>query len=299
MLGFVPSDAVLIATQAALVAGPLPRAPGFLTRRQSASWAWLLLPLSLGGTVLVLALVPSLGVIYAWVAAVGIPLLAAATLASALAARTRAAVAGGVALGVVLGLFAWAWLGGPPLLAQAAAVTLTALSCCALASYLAQVAPSLVLRIALVVMAALDAVLVFGQLLQGPNDTLNAATVGASVPHLQVALFGSALLGYGDLFAAAVLGAVISRAASPAWPARWIVAVLLLGVSAIFDLLFLVVDTLPATVPVAVVLLLIEAVRRSRPASVAVTSGSATPACPPPREPADSYDARGLDRSER
>lgn len=269
MLGFWPSDAVLIATQASLVCGPRPALPGILARWRSASWAWVLLPLSLGGTILVLALLPGLAVAYAWVAAIGVPLLGAVAIDSWLSGASRlgrlgrlgtAAIAGLIAAGLLL----LAWTDDYRLLGQGAAVALTALSCCTIASFLAQVAPSVALRLALVAMAVLDTVLVFGQLLQGPNDTLNAAGAGADLPHLQVAVFGSVLVGYGDLFVAAVLGNVVAAAARPPWPRRWLVALLVLACSAVFDLLFLVVGTLPATVPVAVALGLIEIERRRR-----------------------------------
>ena len=266
MLGFWPSDAVLIATQASLVCGPRPALPGFLARWRSASWAWVLLPLSLGGTILVLALLPGLAVAYAWVAAIGVPLLGAVAIDGWLSGVSRLDRLGATAIAVLIagGLLLLAWTDGHHLLGQGAAVALTALSCCAIASFLAQVAPSAALRLALVAMAVLDSVLVFGQLLQGPNDTLDAAGVGASLPHLQVAVFGSVLVGYGDLFVAAVLGNVVAAVTRPPWPRRWLVALLVLACSAVFDLLFLVVGTLPATLPVAVALGLIEVERRRR-----------------------------------
>jgi hypothetical protein len=120
-------------------------------------------------------------------------------------------------------------------------------------------APATIMKAGLVAMAALDAILVFGQLLQGPNHTLEVATPGGHLPHLQVAAFGTAVVGYGDLFIAAVLGNIIAtdpqlRANVPTWAA----AALVLVCAATFDLLFLIVDVLPATVPVAVALLLLD-----------------------------------------
>ncbi|MFT4265302.1 MAG: hypothetical protein QM572_18125 [Nocardioides sp.] len=268
MLPFWASDVVLVSVQAALVCAPQPQLPARLVDRlRGRAWAWVLLPGSLGGTIALLAAVPSLAGVYAWVAALGVPLLAAVAIGSA-ARRTRAAgvlavLSGG---GLAAALLALAWAGPSSGLAaipaQAAAVALTALSAATLAAWLTRLAPSLVLQIALVAMAVLDCVLVFGHLLQGPNDTLNAASAGGGLPHLQVAHFQHALMGYGDLFVAAVLGSLIAQsvpgAAGRAWPPRWTAALLVLGLSGIFDLLFLVVDTLPATVPVAVALLLMR-----------------------------------------
>ena len=47
-------------------------------------------------------------------------------------------------------------------------------------------------------------------LLQAPNDALNAAAPVAHLPQLQRAVFGSAVMGYGDLFVAALLGALLA-----------------------------------------------------------------------------------------
>jgi hypothetical protein len=264
VLPFWLSDAVLITVQAGLVLAPRPVLPPFLAGARSSVWAWALLPASLGGTIALLAVVPALADVYAWVAALGVPVLAAIALGAAWRGgglRLRV----GLALAVAAALLALAWA-GEGLAAQAAAVVLTALSAATLASYLAQLAPSVILRIALVAMAVLDAILVFGHLLQGPNDALNAASAGGGLPHFQLAHFGSALMGYGDLFVAAVLGCVLAQSVLPPWPPRWVGALVVLALSALFDLLFFVVHTLPATVPVAVALVLFELdrVRRRR-----------------------------------
>lgn len=255
MLAFWPSDAVLVGTQAVLVCGPRPRLPAPLLCLRTSLWAWLLLPVSLGGTIALLAVVPALGIGYAWVAQIGVPVLAGISIAAMLSACTSLARRAWVGAVVAVALFAASWAGHQHLGGEAAAVVLTALSACALASYLAQLAPHGVLKLGLVAMASLDAVLVFGHLLEGPNNTLNAATPGLQMPHLQVALFGSALIGYGDLFVAAVLGNLLDGTGVP----RWAAALLVLGCSWLFDLLFFVVDELPATVPVAVAMLLLEA----------------------------------------
>ncbi len=48
--------------------------------------------------------------------------------------------------------------------------------------------------------------LVVSELLQRPNNALNAAHPAAGLPRLQSAIFGTAVMGYGDLFVAGVLG---------------------------------------------------------------------------------------------
>jgi hypothetical protein len=115
-------------------------------------------------------------------------------------------------------------------------------------------------------MAAIDACLVAANLLQGPSDVLSVAAPAADLPALQVANFGSARMGFGDLFVAALVGCLLAQppADGPqrrhigAFEARrqWVGAGLVAGLGLSFDLLFFAVDTLPATVPVAVALAL-------------------------------------------
>jgi hypothetical protein len=102
-------------------------------------------------------------------------------------------------------------------------------------------------------MAAVDTWFVATELLQGPNAVLTAAAP-AGLPRLQAIHFGSALIGFGDLFAAATLGCLLAASRSRQLRAASLVAILALA----FDLLFFAVDTLPATVPVALALALVE-----------------------------------------
>jgi hypothetical protein len=106
-------------------------------------------------------------------------------------------------------------------------------------------------------MAAVDTWFVAGDLLQGPNATLTAAAP-SGLPRLQVAHFGDALMGFGDFFVAATLGCLL--AFSPIRQRRGALLVAVLALA--FDLLFFAVDTLPATVPVALALALIELLDR-------------------------------------
>jgi hypothetical protein len=104
-------------------------------------------------------------------------------------------------------------------------------------------------------MCAADVWLVASDLLQTPNTTLTAAAPlphsGLHLPQLQSEQFGSVLMGYGDLFVAGLLGAVLAREGRRQWP----VALLTLVLAGAFDLLFFVVNELPATVPIAVALI--------------------------------------------
>jgi hypothetical protein len=147
-----------------------------------------------------------------------------------------------------------AWAANGSLAGDVAAAALTALSCVTLGWLLATLTPTLPLKIGLVVMAAIDAYLVFSNELEQPNATLIAAAPPADLPQLQFAHIAHASLGYGDLFVAGVLGAVLVVEQRP----RARATLLVLALALAFDLLFWVVDTLPATVPVAVALVLLE-----------------------------------------
>jgi hypothetical protein len=107
-------------------------------------------------------------------------------------------------------------------------------------------------------MAIIDAILVFGNQLQGPNATLNAAVPVPGAPQLQYLELHYASMGYGDVFVAGVLGGVLAAEGRRQRPA----ALMVLIASALWDLLFFHFTTLPATVPVAVVVVLLELWRR-------------------------------------
>ena len=126
------------------------------------------------------------------------------------------------------------------------------LSCVSLGVLLAAVTPPRWLAGGIVAMAVADTTLVVSDLLQRPNNALNAARPAAGLPQLQSAMFGTAVMGYGDLFVAALLGALLAVAAGRRWQLRGAaLAALLAGA---FDLLFFFVDELPATVPIALTL---------------------------------------------
>jgi len=250
VLGFWPSDAVLLAVQASLVVLPEPASPAWLGRLARSAWAWIL-PGSLGLTIVLLALLPTAAEGYTWLALVATPPLAYFALAGRPYGRRGAAVLIGL-------LLALAWTKRGTLSGQATALAITALSCLTLGAWLARLAPVRALKVGIVAMAVLDAVLVFSQGLQHPNDLLNQAAPPAGLPRLQLAAFGSADMGYGDLFIAAVLGGVLAAQARE----RRRAALLTLICAAAFDLLFLVTDLLPATVPVALALLINEALER-------------------------------------
>ncbi len=251
-LPFIPSDAGLLALQAAVVAAPraVPKIRQ-LDRLRGPGWA--LVPIA--SIVLVIVAIRNVsdtatGLTY--LALVAVPPLAALALGWAARGAAPAAAVGALAL------FAIAWASRTSLAGEVAAALLSALSCVTLGVLLAAVTPPIWLKVGIVLMAAADAWLVITDLLQAPNATLVAAHPAGGLPRLQTEIFGSVTMGYGDLFVAGLLGAVLAGNRSQQRRA----ALLTLVIAALFDLLFLVINELPATVPVALALLVIEGYRR-------------------------------------
>jgi len=247
---FVLHDAVMLATQALLVAIVGAGVPGWVRRFATARWA-LVLPLSIGLVVGGIALLPDVADVLTWVALLLIPPGAALALGWAMrGARWPLAV-------LAVPLLVVAWSSQNTAAGELCALALTALSCVTLGRLLGGIAPPLWLKIGIVAMAIVDAILVFSNGLEQPNAVLNAAVPAPGLPQLQYESFGPANLGYGDLFVAGVFGGVLAVEGARAW--RW--ALVTFAFAEAFTLLFYVTDTLPATVPVAVAVLVREALR--------------------------------------
>jgi hypothetical protein len=259
-LPFIPADAGLLALQAGVVAAPR-AAPRIAALDRLSGRGWALVPIgSIVAVVFAIRYVSDTATGLTYLALVAVPPLAAAALAWAMrGARPELAI-------LVVPLFALAWAVPTALAGEAAAALLSALSCVTLGVLLAAVTPSRWLKAGIVLMAVADTWLVVSDLLQSPNATLIAAHPGAGLPRLQSVTFGSAVMGYGDLFVAALLGAVLAADVRRQRAA----ALLTLALAGAFDLLFFFVSELPATVPVALALLVVEAgprVLRLRPFS--------------------------------
>jgi hypothetical protein len=244
---FIAADAVLISAQASLVALPGAGVPAWM-RRFAGGWWALVLPLSIAIVVGAIELVPETADALTWVALILIPPGAALALGWAMhGARWPLA-----ALAAPLLALAWADVNG--LAGDAAAAVLTALSCVTLGRILAGIVPVLWLKAGIVAMAIVDSILVFGNQLQAPNAVLNAAVPTPGAPQLQYLDLHYASIGYGDVFVAGVLGGVLAAEGRPQVRA----ALLVLACSILWDLLFFAYDTLPATVPVALALVILE-----------------------------------------
>jgi hypothetical protein len=249
-LAFIPSDAVMLAVQAGVVAAPR-RPPQIPWIQRMSGPAWALIPIgSIVGVIFAIRYVSGTATGLTWLALVAVPLLAAAALGWA-GHRGR----WWLAL-LAVGLFVLAWASRTTLWGQGAATLLSALSCVTLGWLLGAVAPPGWLKLGILAMAAADVWLVLTDLLQAPNNSLVAAAPlpGSGLPQLQSEQFGTVSMGYGDLFVAGVLGAILAREGRRQAP----IALLTLVLAGAFDLLFFVLNELPATVPVALALVLSE-----------------------------------------
>jgi hypothetical protein len=234
---------VLTVAQAACVLLPAAGVPLFLRRFRGGWWA-LVLPLSIAVVIVAINLLPQSADVLTWAALLLIPPGCALALGWAMhGARWWLAP-------LAVPLLALAWADQDTRVGQLATIALIVGSCVTLGRLLAGATPLALLKLGLVAMAIVDSFLVFGNELQAPNAVLVAASPGAGLPQLQSASFGFSSLGYGDFFAAAVLGGILAEERRNQVAA----AVALLVVSYAWDQLFLVVDTLPATVPPAIVL---------------------------------------------
>jgi hypothetical protein len=263
-LPFVPSDAALLTLQAAVVALPKPPPSVRLFERLRGP-GWAVVPIgSIVVVIFAIRYVNDTATGLTYLALVAVPILAAAALGWA----ARRSVPWAALLAVPL--FVLAWASRTSLAGQAAAALLSALSCVTLGVLLGAVTPPAWLKLGIVAMAVADSWLVVTDLLQAPNATLIAAHPGAGLPRLQSVLFGTVSMGYGDLFVAGLLGAVLAREGVRRQLSAAAMTLLFAG---LFDLLFFFVNELPATVPVALTVIVLEASprvsawrRRSKPA---------------------------------
>lgn len=246
MLPFAVSIATLSLAQATLVALPRPAVCPALARLGGRWWA-LVPPGSIALVVAAIALESESAQALTYLALFAVPPLAALALGGVIhGARPRLAA-------LVVPLFALAWASQESLAGEGAGLILTSLACVSLGWLLACVVPPRWLKLGIYAMAAIDAWLVSAELLQGPNAVLNAASPG-TLPQLQYASFGSAVTGFGDLFLAATLGALLAANRRLQLTGAALLAILALS----FDLLFFTVDSLPATVPVALTLAVLD-----------------------------------------
>jgi hypothetical protein len=267
-LPFGVSIAALSLVQGAVVAMPRAARVGRLGAFRDRRWA-IVPPLSVIAFVFIArAAEHASAQSLTYLALVAVPVLAVLALGWLMrGARPALALAAAV-------LFALAWADRRGLAGEGAAVLLSALSCVTLGVLIALVTPPRWLAAGIVAMAVADTALVISDQLQRPNSVLNAARPAAGLPRLQSAAFGSAVMGYGDLFVAGAFGGLVAMHLARRMQLR--AAALTAALALAFDLLFLLVNELPATVPVALALIALAYARRRRGGWLEPTPSRAT-----------------------
>jgi hypothetical protein len=234
-MSFVPSYAVLVAVQAALV---LP--PGRSRRLASSR----VLGLAIPAAALVLGVTISQASggadFLTALAAFATPVLAAA------AGWARGWPLPWLTALAVAPIYALAWFRPDGLLGDAARTALIAGACLAVTGVVGALAPRSWLTVGLVLLVVLDCILVWGDRQVEPAmNALQAAappTIGRQLPSLQQVEFGSATMGWLDFAAPALLGLLV---------ARRLVASVATGITGgVWGLLLLVTSPIAATPPV-------------------------------------------------
>jgi hypothetical protein len=237
---------VALATiQGAVVALPHPAALERLGHLRSPAWALVAPGSLLVGTFGVLVL-PLFASGLAVLAQIATPVLAVIAVMAVVHGRRRGLLVVPLALGAVAAA-------GPGWPGELAASLLTALGCLTLGAAFVRLTPARWLYLGVLSMVAVDVLLLalgVGQ----PADALLRDALGSTIePAFHRAQLGQFSLDYPDLVLAAVVGAVIADRA------RQHAAALLVAISAAaYGVLFAFAAMLPATVPLALVLVLVE-----------------------------------------
>jgi hypothetical protein len=238
--------------QGAIVALPHPAALERLGRLRSPAWALIAPGSLLFGTFGVLGL-PPLASALALPAAIATPVLAAIAVVAVVHGRQRRLLLVPLALGVA----AAAGSGWP---GELAASLLTALGCLTLGAALVRLTPARWLYLGVLSMVAVDVLLLAVGVGQ-PAAALIREALGSTIqPALDRAELGHFSTDYPDLVLATVLGAIVAERAVQQ-PAALLVAIS----AAAYGGLFAFADMLPTTVPLALVLVLVECGLRRRP----------------------------------
>jgi hypothetical protein len=245
LMYFQLDDALLDAARAACVALPAAGVPPVLRRLRSRGWA-LVAPVSILAAAGALAAWSAGAQLFAWIALLLVP----PGCALALGWAARGARPWLSTLAVPLLVAALAVPEAPA--GQVARIVLIAGAAVTASRLLAAAAPISLLQVGVIAMATIDAAFIFGHLSDPENARFAAAVAAPGLPQLQVANLGRASCDFADFFAAALVGAIFAREGRD----QLLAAVTTFVVTLAFDQLFLVVDTLPATVPPALVMVL-------------------------------------------
>jgi hypothetical protein len=247
---------VLDAAQAVCVALPAAGLPAFVLRMSGRGWA-LVGPVSVVLSVVAIAAVSTSADVITWIALVLVPPGCALALGwAAHGARPW------VAVGVVP-LLAIAVAAPDDPLGRVARLLLIVGSCVTLGRLLAGATPLLFLKLGVVAMTVIDSVFIFGDLWGEQNAVFNAAVPAENLPRLQVADIGDVSTDYGDYFISGLVGGILAAEHRN----QALAGVATLVTLEAWNQLFLVVDSLPGTVPPTAVMLAFEAWGRRRRAA--------------------------------
>jgi hypothetical protein len=244
---FEADTAVLDAAQAICVALPAAGLPAILARFGGRGWS-LVAPLSVVVTVAAITLAAASASVLTWIALLLVPPACALAFGwAAHGARPWMAV-------LVVPLLAAALVAPDEPLGQASRLVLIVGSVVTAGRLLAGAAPLIYLKAGVYAMAAIDAVFIFGDFFGDQNAQFNAAAPAGELPRLQVADIGDVSTDYGDYFVAGLVGGILAAERRP----QAIAALATFVAAQAFNQLFLAVDSLPGTVPPALVLLAFE-----------------------------------------
>jgi hypothetical protein len=246
VLYFEPDTSLLDAAQAACVALPAAGVPAVLLRLGGRGWA-LVAPVSILVSVGLIALSDAGADVITWIALLLVPLGCALAFGwAAHGARPWLAV-------LTVPALAAAIAAPDDPLGRVGRLVLIVGSVVTVGRLLAGAAPLTLLKIGVVAMAGIDAIAIFGDLFGDQNEQFNAAAPGG-LPRLQVADIGDVSTDYGDFFVAGLVGGILAADHRHQVAA----AIATFAVAQAWNQLFLVLDSLPGTIPPALVMLAFE-----------------------------------------
>lgn len=250
---FEPDTALLDAAQAVCVGLPAAGLPVWLARLAGRGWS-LVAPLAVVVVAIAVSATATSADVFTWIALILVPPGCALALGwAAHGARPWMAV-------LVLPLLAAAFVAPDDPLGRAARLALIVGSCVTVGRLLAGGAPMPFLKAGVVAMATIDAIFIFGDFFGEQNAQFNAAAPAGELPRLQVADIGDVSTDYGDYFVSGLVGGILAAERRP----QAIAALATFAALEAFNQLFeLGVDSLPGTVPPAVVMLAFSVRRRN------------------------------------
>jgi hypothetical protein len=250
---FEPDTALLDAAQALCVALPAAGVPAALSRFTGRGWS-LLAPLVVVVVAATVTLTAASADVYTWIAFLLVPPGCALALGWAMhGARPWMAV-------LTVPLLTAALVAPDDPLGRASRLAMIVGSVVTAGRLLAGAAPLTLLKVGVIAMATIDAVFIFGDFFGEQNAQFNAAAPAGELPRLQVADVGDVSTDYGDYFIAGLVGGILAVERAP----QALAALMSLAAAELFNQLFLVVDSLPGTVPPCAVLLASEIWHRRR-----------------------------------